>query len=226
MGTHTHTLQYWLLFCKTLPKVLAVPHLWMWPRPPRLWPMWPGHLAVEHALTSPPYCPHVDMPNATLWTPTAWWDASPVAPTIVSTWKPSVARDTSQSANIVDSHPVSKNIYVYIWNVLYTQWKHKVNHPVNNLIKQVSWSVIEKFFYPRQPCTCVFMGTFLLLLLLLVLKILSLSCRSLLSNRHQALSRGQQLYQGVLAIFEPSDQQLRSRPVQYRSQLHLYCSWW
>lgn len=104
--TNTHT------NCISLLKVLVAPHLLMWPRSHRLWPTWPGQPVAELVPISPHWRHHVDMPSATLWTPTAWWDASPVALTTASTWKPSAAPDTSQSANIMDSHQVRTNTYM------------------------------------------------------------------------------------------------------------------
>ncbi len=118
--SYIHPFQCWSLFFISLPEVLAAPCLWTWPRLLRLWPTWPGHLAGELAPTSPPWRPHADMLSATLWTPTAWWDASPVAPTTASTWKPSAAQDTSQSAHIVDSHPVRTNTYMHTHKNIHT----------------------------------------------------------------------------------------------------------
>lgn len=107
------------LTCVSVPEVPAAPSLWMWPRSPRLWAMWRGHPPKELGRTSPPLCPHAERLSATLWTLTAWWDASPVAPTTASTWRPSAARGTCQSAHIKDSQPVRTNTCIYTHKNIY-----------------------------------------------------------------------------------------------------------
>lgn len=165
-----------------LPKVLAAPHPSMWPRSPRLWLTWPGLLALGPAPTLPPWHLHVGTQSATPWTPTAWWGASPVAPTTVSTWKPSAAPDTRRSADIADSHPVRRNTLNNI----------RVHHE-----KCRTSQYVGMYFY-----------------------------RSLLSNKPQALSYGQQHPEGAVALHRPSDTQPHSGSVRYRSKLHLHCSRW
>lgn len=146
---------YWL--CIPLAKVHAVPRMWMWPRSPKLWPTWPGHLVVAHAPTSLPWRPPAGMQNATLWTPTAWWDASPVAPTTASTWKLSAARDTSQSANTVDSLPVSTHIQnIYICPVQGGKKHAHSLYPLTNQneVSQQWWNEIEKWKMMKYMFIC------------------------------------------------------------------------
>lgn len=186
-----------------LPEVLAAPCPSMWPKSPRLWPTWPGHLAAAHAPTSPPWRPHVGMPSATLWTPTAWWDASPAAPTTASTWKPSAAQDTSQSADIMDSHPVRKKTSIYtckkymhaylrVWS---KRWMIRLNiwceKTFCNLKRGGGFVIFEPITANHSYFTTIYHPRNIQLKWLVYVKSTlskTHSCRSLLSNKPQALS--------------------------------------
>ena len=93
--------------------------IWPWPRWPRPWATSPGLTPKGLTPSSPLWRRRVVTPAATHRTRTASWDASPVAPTTPSPWRPSATAGARPTAPIKASRPVSEEVF--------SQWEAETN---------------------------------------------------------------------------------------------------